>query len=154
MEAWIKPAKLAPMNIFCRSDEAYPMAAWSHQLRINAAGRLEHYLEADDKYTVFHTVNIVPGHWYHVAGIAQASARARFLASLLLLALARGAALSILPRSFSLLLSRWHHRRESTCLSLRVFLCMQLHCTPPCKTRPPRFPLLHFAKGLTSPWPF
>jgi len=59
------------MNIICRTDESYPMAAWSHQLRINNRGLLEHYCEADDKYTVFHTSPVTPGRWYHVAGIAQ-----------------------------------------------------------------------------------
>ena len=72
IEAWVKPAKVGPMNIVTRSDESYPMTAWSHQLRINAEGKLEHYLEADDKYTVSHTVPVEAGVWYHVAGVAVA----------------------------------------------------------------------------------
>jgi len=72
IEAWVKPSKVGPMNIVTRSDESYPMAAWSHQLRINSEGKLEHYLEADDKYTVSHTVPVTPGQWYHVAGVAVA----------------------------------------------------------------------------------
>ena len=72
IEAWVRPTKLAAMNIVTRSDESYPMAAWSHQLRINAEFKFEHYVEADDKYTVAHTVPIEPGRWYHVAGVAVA----------------------------------------------------------------------------------
>ena len=67
MEAWVRPAKVQPMNILARSDESYPMSAWSHQLRINAEGKLEHYCEADDRYTVAHTVPVTPGQWHHVA---------------------------------------------------------------------------------------
>ena len=72
IEAWVRPAKVGPMNIVTRSDETYPMTAWSHQLRINAEGKFEHYLEADDKYTVSHTVPVNVGQWYHVAGVAVA----------------------------------------------------------------------------------
>ena len=72
MEAWVKPAKVGPMSIIARSDESYPMAAWSHQLRINAQGCLEHYCEADDKHTVAHTQPVEAGRWYHVAGVATA----------------------------------------------------------------------------------
>jgi len=70
IEAWVRPARAAPMNIVVRSDENYPMVAWSHQLRINASGRLEHYCEADDRYTVSHTQSVTPGAWHHVAGSA------------------------------------------------------------------------------------
>ncbi|KAL1525478.1 hypothetical protein AB1Y20_020334 [Prymnesium parvum] len=69
IEAWVKPARVGPMNIVARSDESSPLAAWSHQLRINAQGRLEHYCEADEKYTVSHTVPVTAGVWYHVAGV-------------------------------------------------------------------------------------
>ena len=72
IEAWVRPSKVGPMNIVTRSDESYPMAAWSHQLRINHEGKFEHYLEADDKYTVSHTAVVEPGKWYHVAGVAVA----------------------------------------------------------------------------------
>jgi len=77
IEAWVRPSKVAPMNIVTRSDESYPMAAWSHQLRINKEGKFEHYLEADDKYTVCHTVAIEPNRWYHVAGVAVADEEMR-----------------------------------------------------------------------------
>lgn len=70
IEAWVRPAKAAAMNIVARSDESYPMSAWSHQLRINAHGKLEHYVEAEDRFVVSHTLSVVPGNWYHVAGVA------------------------------------------------------------------------------------
>ena len=73
IEAWVRPSKVGPMNIVCRSDESYPMAAWSHQLRINAEGQFEHYVEADEKYTVAHTAVVEPGRWYHVAGTVVAN---------------------------------------------------------------------------------
>ena len=72
IEAWVRPAKVGPMNIVTRSDELYPMVAWSHQLRITAEGKFEHYCEADDKYCVTHTVPVEPGRWYHVCGTAVA----------------------------------------------------------------------------------
>lgn len=53
--------------------------AWSHQLRINANGRLEHYLEADDRYTVSHTVPVTPGSWHHVAGVAVADGEMKLM---------------------------------------------------------------------------
>jgi len=46
------------------------MMAWSHQLRINADGKFEHYVDADEKYVVTHTQTVVLGQWYHVAGVA------------------------------------------------------------------------------------
>jgi len=72
IEAWVRPAKVGPMNIVCRSDESYPTSAWSHQLRINKEGKFEHYVEADDKYCVTHTLPVEAGKWYHVAGSAVA----------------------------------------------------------------------------------
>lgn len=73
MEAWVRPSRaLGAMSILARSDETYPMAAWSHQLRINKEGKLEHYLEADDKFVVAHTVACKPETWVHVAGVASA----------------------------------------------------------------------------------
>jgi len=72
IEAWVRPAKVGAMNIVTRSDDTYPMAAWSHQLRINKEGKFEHYVEADDKYVVSHSITVNPGQWYHVAGVAVA----------------------------------------------------------------------------------
>jgi len=76
IEAWVRPAgkdgKVSAMNIIARSDDTYPMSAWSHQLRINREGKFEHYVEADDKYAVAHTVTVNPGQWYHLAGVAVA----------------------------------------------------------------------------------
>ena len=66
VEAWVRPAKVGPMNIICRTDYTFPQQAWSHQLRINAQGRLEHFCGE----TVSHTVTVQAGHWYHVAGVA------------------------------------------------------------------------------------
>ena len=71
IEAWVRPAKVGPMNIFCRSDEGYPGKAWSHQLRINNEGKFEHYVEADEKFCVSHTLSVEAGKWYHVAGSAS-----------------------------------------------------------------------------------
>jgi len=79
IEAWVRPARAGPMNIVVRSDENYPQVAWSHQLRINASGRLEHYCEADDRYTVAHTVPVTPGQWHHVAGVAVADGEMKLI---------------------------------------------------------------------------
>ena len=76
LECWVRPTVAGKaMNIVVRSDDSYPLAAWSHQLRINADGKFEHYCEASgaeavDKYTVTHTLTAVAGNWYHVAATA------------------------------------------------------------------------------------
>ena len=82
MEAWVRPARIGPMSIIARSDESYPKAAWSHQLRLNAAGCFEHYCEggeADEKFSVCHTQPAVAGRWYHVAGTANADDKLRLI---------------------------------------------------------------------------
>lgn len=38
IEAWIRPAKAEAMSVIVRTNETYPQAAWSHQLRINDRG--------------------------------------------------------------------------------------------------------------------
>lgn len=38
IEAWVRPAKAEAMSVIVRTNEQYPMAAWSHQLRINDRG--------------------------------------------------------------------------------------------------------------------
>ncbi len=76
LECWVRPTVAGKaMNIVVRSDDSYPLAAWSHQLRINADGKFEHYCEASgaegvEKYTVTHTLTAVAGNWYHVAATA------------------------------------------------------------------------------------
>lgn len=70
------------MSIIARSDESYPKAAWSHQLRLNAAGCFEHYCEggeADEKFSVCHTQPAVADRWYHVAGTANADDKLRLI---------------------------------------------------------------------------
>ena len=79
MEAWVRPAKIGAMSIIARSDESYPTAAWSHQLRINAAGCFEHYCEGDEKHSVCHTQPAVADRWYHVAGTATADDKLRLI---------------------------------------------------------------------------
>ena len=83
IEAWVRPASQKPMNIIVRSDESYPDTVWSHQLRINAHGKLEHYLETDDsgeeRHTVTNSVPVQPGQWYHVAGVAQAGGEMKLI---------------------------------------------------------------------------
>mmetsp|Transcript_14496 Transcript_14496/g.47315 ORF Transcript_14496/g.47315 Transcript_14496/m.47315 type:complete len:627 (-) Transcript_14496:332-2212(-) len=74
IEAWIRPAKAEAMSVIVRTNETYPQAAWSHQLRINDRGQFEHYCETDgdepQKLAVSHTGSVTPGQWYHVAGVA------------------------------------------------------------------------------------
>jgi len=82
MEAWVRPAKIGAMSIIARSDESYPTSAWSHQLRMNAAGCFEHYCEGegpDEKHSVCHTQPAVADRWYHVAGTATADDKLRLV---------------------------------------------------------------------------
>lgn len=74
VEAWICPAKVgSAMNIVCRSSEAYPKAVWSHQLRINDRGKLQHVtmLASGERVVLESNSSVKPGVWTHVAGAAS-----------------------------------------------------------------------------------
>ena len=77
IEAWVRLAKVGPMNIICRSDDSTCTSTWSHQLRVNEEGKMEHYVEAGEKYCVTHPKPLELHKWYHVAGSAVADGELR-----------------------------------------------------------------------------
>lgn len=73
IEAWIYPAKAnVPMNIIARSNESYPTSVWSHQLRLNERGKLQHvtHLESGERMVAESNTLIKAGKWTHVAATA------------------------------------------------------------------------------------
>jgi RHS repeat-associated protein len=70
VEAWIKPAAIRAENILARTDASGPSHAWPVQLRINASGKLEHYLWDGSAKVVTGTTVLQAGRVYHVVGTA------------------------------------------------------------------------------------
>lgn len=68
--AWVLVTEVRACSLVVRTDNAGPNASWSHQLRINSAGRFEHYLFDGGGRSVAATNIIEPGIWYHVAATA------------------------------------------------------------------------------------
>jgi N-acetylneuraminic acid mutarotase len=77
IEAWICPARVggerSAMNILCRSNDSYPTAVWSHQLRLNERGKLQHctLLAMGERVVLESNSSIRAGAWTHVAGSAS-----------------------------------------------------------------------------------
>ncbi|MGI8601402.1 MAG: lamin tail domain-containing protein [Verrucomicrobiales bacterium] len=67
---WVKPDVIRAQSIVVRTDAAGPVAAWSHQLRMTAAGKFEHYIYDGASKSVIGTTTAVAGQWYHIAAVA------------------------------------------------------------------------------------
>ncbi len=67
---WVLVSEVRPCSLIVRTDNSGPNTTWSHQLRINSAGRFEHYLYDGGLQTVAATNIIQPGIWYHLAATA------------------------------------------------------------------------------------
>ncbi|HXF10928.1 MAG TPA: lamin tail domain-containing protein, partial [Desulfuromonadaceae bacterium] len=70
LAAWVQVTEIRPCSLIVRTDNNGPNSTWSHQLRINSAGRFEHYLFDGGLQIVAATNSIVPGVWYHLAATA------------------------------------------------------------------------------------
>jgi hypothetical protein len=68
--AWIKPARTSPASIVVRTDNAGPTTNWSHQLRIDSSGVIEHYAWDGSERRVLGTTAIKAGTWYSVVAVA------------------------------------------------------------------------------------
>lgn len=68
---WVSVDAVRQSSLLVRTDVNGPLSSWSHQLRINSAGRFEHYLFDGSSRTLTATNVIQPGVWYHVAATAQ-----------------------------------------------------------------------------------
>jgi uncharacterized repeat protein (TIGR01451 family) len=73
LEAWVKPGSSGSGSIIARTDYSGPTSSWSHQLRITAAGKFEHYTNDGNAKSVVGATTVVPGLWYHVAGVAASN---------------------------------------------------------------------------------
>ena len=68
---WVKADVIRAQSIILRSDASGPAGSYSHQLRMSAAGRFEHYAYDGTTRTITGTTVAVAGTWYHVAITAQ-----------------------------------------------------------------------------------
>ena len=68
---WVKADVIRAQSIIVRSDASGPTSSFSHQLRMSAAGKFEHYTYDGTTRTVTGTTVAVAGTWYHVAITAQ-----------------------------------------------------------------------------------
>jgi hypothetical protein len=69
--AWVAAETVRSSSIIVRTDPSGPKSSWSHQLRINAAGKFEHYTFDGGGHTIVATNTVVPGTWYHVVITAE-----------------------------------------------------------------------------------
>ena len=68
---WVKPAKTGPASIVVRTSSSGPTVHWSHQLRINGSGVLEHYTyDGSERFTTG-TTPVKANTWYFIAAIAS-----------------------------------------------------------------------------------
>lgn len=75
ISTWVLLDVVRPCSLIVRTSADGPRTSWSHQLRINAAGRFEHYVFDGGARTVAATNVITRGVWYHVLGTALNSGR-------------------------------------------------------------------------------
>lgn len=75
ISAWVLLDVVRPCSLVVRTAGSGPRNSWSHQLRINAAGRFEHYVYDGAGRTVAATNQVTTGVWYHVAATALNNGR-------------------------------------------------------------------------------
>lgn len=73
VEMWVRPAVGASTGLIARTNSYGTGSEWSHQLRINSAGKFEHYTFDGNGRSVVGTSVVVPGLWYHVAAVATSN---------------------------------------------------------------------------------
>ncbi len=73
LEAWVNPAALANMNILDRTSSN--VGHISHQLRLRADGRFEHYTYDGAGRTIAGTTAAAADEWYHVVATATNGGR-------------------------------------------------------------------------------
>lgn len=77
ISAWVRADTIRGQSIVVRSDAGGPAAAWSHQLRMTAAGKFEHYFFDGASKAVTGVTTAVANTWYHVAAVATNGGVAR-----------------------------------------------------------------------------
>ena len=64
---WVNPLSASAQNLWVRTSSAGSVSSWSHQLRINSAGKFEAYMHDGVGKTVTGTTVVALNTWYHVA---------------------------------------------------------------------------------------
>jgi hypothetical protein len=64
---WVSVDEVRSCSLIVRTDSRGTFTSYSHQLRINGAGKFEHYIFDTAGRSVIATNDILPGVWYHVA---------------------------------------------------------------------------------------
>jgi len=77
ISAWVRVDTIRAQSIVVRSDNSGPTMTWSHQIRMNAAGRFEHYFYDGAAKAVTGQTTAVVNQWYHIAIVAQNGGLAR-----------------------------------------------------------------------------
>ena len=77
MSAWVRADVIRGQSIIVRSDASGPAASWSHQLRMTATGKFEHYFFDGAAKAVTGITTAVANTWYHVAAVATNGGMAR-----------------------------------------------------------------------------
>ncbi len=68
---WVEAETVRSSSVIVRTDSSGPKSSWSHQLRINASGKFEHYTFDGAGHTIVATNVITAGAWYHLAITAE-----------------------------------------------------------------------------------
>jgi len=75
---WLRADRVGPAGIVTWTDDSGTQSSWSHQIRINNDGQLEHYVfSSAGAQVVTATSPVIPGNWYHVVASAADSGLAR-----------------------------------------------------------------------------
>jgi RHS repeat-associated protein len=75
--AWVRPETIRAQSILLRAHASGPFSGCSHQIRMNSAGKFEHYVWDGSGKTVTGTTTAVVGTWYHVAIVIEKNGQAR-----------------------------------------------------------------------------
>jgi|GEM_PF-3384881 len=74
---WVRFDTVRAGSLVLRTDDAGPTVSWSHQLRVTAGRRFEHYTFDGEWNVITGTTPIQPGRWYHVAATAESGGVSR-----------------------------------------------------------------------------
>ena len=74
---WIKPVDVTSTSIFVRTDSTGPTNEWSHQLRITAESKAEHYTWDGAAKIVTGGTTLSANTWYHIVAVAENNGRER-----------------------------------------------------------------------------
>ncbi|MBM3847552.1 MAG: hypothetical protein FJ405_14870, partial [Verrucomicrobia bacterium] len=74
---WVRADSIRACSILVRTDSSGPGTAWSHQIRLNSAGRAEHYTWDGAARLVTGTTQLSRSNWYHLTVTARSGGTMR-----------------------------------------------------------------------------